>query len=74
MIYGKQSSDAPEAVAFEVEFERLLTNLVVVAERKWLRRVGAATSLALAALRAGAVESRFHLMFCVLAIGTSKHV
>jgi hypothetical protein len=57
MVDREEASDATKAVAFEVELERLLASLVVVAE--WVRggRVLATARLTLKALAARAVKA-----------------
>ena len=74
MVDREQPPDAAEAVAFEVEPERGLPGLVVVAERVRLGSVLAAARLALKALRAGAVEAGLNLPLGAAAVGTLVHV
>ena len=74
MVDREEASDAAEAVAFEVELERRLPRLVVVAERVGPGRVLAAARLALKALTAGAVEAGFNLPLRALTVGTLMHV
>jgi len=57
VVYRKKPSDPSKAVTFEVELERLLAGLLVVAERVGRGRVLAAARLTLKALRASAVEA-----------------
>lgn len=74
MVDREQPPDAAEAVAFEVELERGLPRLLVVAERVRVGRVLAAARLALKALRAGAVEAGLNLPLSAVAMGTLMHV
>jgi hypothetical protein len=57
VVDRKQPPDATKAVTFEVELERLLTSLIVIAEWERLWRVLATAGLTLKALAAGAVKA-----------------
>jgi hypothetical protein len=74
VVDREQPPDPAEAVAFEVELERGLSGLLVVAERVGFGRVLAAARLALKALRAGAVEAGFNLPLNTAAMRTLMHV
>ncbi len=74
MVDRKQAPDAPEAVTFEVEFERHLFSFVVIAEWSGHGRVLTATLLTLKTLAARARKPGFDLARSILAMGTCKHV
>ena len=69
-----QSADAAQPVAFEVELERGLARLIVIAERERVGRVPAAARLTLKAPAARAVEARFNLPLRAAAMGAYSHV
>lgn len=73
MVDAQESPDATKAVTFNVEFERQLFGLLVVAQRTRLWRVLATAQLALIALIFGVGESSFDLASGVLAMGTMNH-
>ena len=74
VINPEEAADAAEAVASEVELERGLPRLLVVAERVRARRVLASARLALEALAAGAVEAGFNLPLGAAAMRALVHV
>lgn len=73
MIDREQAPDATKAIAFQIEFERHLFGLVVVAQRMWLRGILAAARLALKTLASRAVEAAFNLSVGGLAMRASLH-
>jgi IMP dehydrogenase/GMP reductase len=74
VVDREAAADPAEAVAFEVELERGLSSLLVVAERVRLGRVLAAARPALKALRPRAVEAGFNLPLGTAAMRTLMHV
>lgn len=73
MINSKQATDAPKAVAFEVQFERHRSGISIIAKRQRLRCIVAAAHLTLIALGSGAVKTSLNLSLGILAIRASHH-